>query len=85
MNNAVFEIVDNRLVSTTKAGETVPDDEPVFILRGRDLKALSTIRSYQSTFSPMNDSWKTTQKVLNDFSEFREQNPKKMTEPEDLY
>ena len=84
MNNEAFETVDGWLFST-RTNESVPEDEPVFILRGRDLKALSTIRSYQSTFSPMHEHWKATQKVLNDFGEFREQNPEKMSEPEDLY
>lgn len=84
MNNAVFEIVDNKLVSTTK-GMVVPENEPIFVLRARDLKSLSTIRCYQSLFTPTSHDWKVVQEVLDDFSEFRQKFPEKMKEPEDLY
>lgn len=84
MNNEVFEILSDCLVSKTK-GETVPEDEPVFVLRARDSKALSTIRCYQSLFTPTSHDWKTVQAVLDDFSEFRQKFPEEMSEPEDLY
>lgn len=84
MNNRVFKIVDGDLVSKTDDVE-VPEGEPVFILRARDLKVLSTIRCYQSLFAPTSDNWKVIQEVLDDFNEFRQKFPERMKEPEDLY
>jgi hypothetical protein len=43
--NEMFHIEGERLVKTSN-GEAIPDDEPVFILRGRDCLASWTIRRY---------------------------------------
>ncbi len=84
MNNTVFEIIENRLVSKTH-DEAVPENEPIFVLRARDSKALGTIRCYQSLFTPTSRNWKIIQKILEDFSEFRQKFPEEMKKPEELY
>ncbi len=84
MNNDAFEIVDNRLIST-RNGVIVPNDEPIFILRARDSKALSVIRVYQSIFSPTTKNWKLAQKIFDDFDDFRNRFPRKIMEPNELY
>lgn len=43
--NSMFHIENNRLIKTTN-GQAVPEDEPLFILRGRDALAQCAIRSY---------------------------------------
>jgi hypothetical protein len=40
-----FEIKDNRLVKKSN-GEAIPDDEPTFILRGRDELAVPLLKVY---------------------------------------
>ena len=85
MNNRVFEIIHNSLVLKRTTVEVVPEDEPVFILRARDCKALGTIRCYQSIFAPTSEQWKVCQAVVDDFTKFREENPDKMGEPDECY
>lgn len=85
MNNRVFEIIHDTLVLRRDVVETVPSDEPVFVLRSRDCKALATIRAYQSNFSPTSEHWKIIQAVINDFTKFRNENPDKMGEPKECY
>lgn len=43
--NEMFHIANGRLVKTSN-DEPVPDDEPVFILRGRDACACAALTSY---------------------------------------
>jgi hypothetical protein len=45
MNDTKFEIKDNRLVKKSN-GEAIPDDEPTFILRGRDNLAIPLLKIY---------------------------------------
>lgn len=84
LNNRIFTIDDDRLKLAT-LNVSVPEDEPVFILRARDGFALSTIRSYQSTMSPTSDEWKVIQDVIDDFVKFKDENPYKMRRPSEVY
>ena len=84
INNRVFHIVGKGLV-LSKNNEFVSQDEPVFILRARDKKALGTIRCYQALFAPSSEHWKTIQAVIDDFTKFREENPARMGHPEEVY
>ncbi len=45
--NEMFHIDGERLVKTSN-GQPIPDDEPVFILRGRDAVAADAIEYYSS-------------------------------------
>ena len=88
MNNRIFEIDDNQLwITKPGIGNSilVPENEPVFILRARDKKALSTIRAYQSIFAPTSEHWKVIQNVIDDFTKFREENPILMGAPSGCY
>lgn len=84
MNNRVFRIIGTSLL-LTKNNELIPEDEPVFILRARDNKALGTIRAYQSIFAPTSEHWKVIQNVIDDFTKFRQENQEGMAEPSEVY
>lgn len=84
MNNRVFCIDDNRL-KLISLKITIPEDEPVFILRARDKQALSTIRVYQSTFAPTSEHWGVIQNVIEDFTEFRQKNSVLMGDSPEVY
>lgn len=43
--NEMFHIEDEQLVKTSN-GQPVPEDEPIFILRGRDALSYDTILAY---------------------------------------
>jgi hypothetical protein len=43
--NDMFHIEGERLIKTSN-GQAVPEDEPIFILRGRDALAFDTIMAY---------------------------------------
>ena len=84
MNNRVF-ISDHDHLRLKLTMQIVPEDEPVFILRACDTQALSTIRVYQSTMPPKSEGWKVIQAVIDDFTEFKNENPEKMGSPEKVY
>ena len=87
MNNRVFEIDSeihrNLIVKST--GKIVSENEPVYVLRACDNKALATIRVSQSNFAPTSKHWKIIQDVIDDFTKFRKENPELMKEPEECY
>lgn len=85
MNNRIFIIANGLMLTLKKTGEEVPKNEPVFILRARDCKALGTIRVYQSLFPPTSEHWKTIQAVIDDFMKYRKKNYNKMGDPEKVY
>lgn len=85
MNNQIFGINENFELELVHNNEQISKDEPVFVLRARDCKALATIRAYQSNFSPTSEQWKVVQQVIDDFTKFREENPELMGEPEECY
>jgi len=84
MNNRVFHIIGNGLV-LSKNNAFIPDKVPVFILRACDTQALSTIRVYQSTMPPTSEGWKIIQNVIDDFTKFKQENPKLMGKPNEVY
>ena len=85
MNNRVFEINESHELVLRKNGEKIPFDEPIFILRARDMQALSTIRVYQSTMSPTSEGWKIIQVVIEDFTKFKQENLELMGIPSEVY
>ena len=84
MNNRVFRIQEDDLV-LRRTGVAVSEDEPVFILRACSDKALGTLRVHQSLFAPTSEHWKVIQAVMDDFTEFKKNNPEKMGNPEEVY
>lgn len=85
MNNRVFYIGLDGLLTLTRTTKTISEDEPVFILRARDRQALSTIRVYQSTMPPTSEGWKIIQAVIDDFVKFKQENGILMGTPSDVY
>ena len=84
MNNAKFEIKNGQLVFRS-TGEAIPEDEPVFVLRGCDKTALGMLKIYQSSMRPVTDNWKGVQKVMDDFTKFRQENRIRMKPPDEAY
>lgn len=84
MNNGKFTIRDDQLTFMDTGG-VIPEDEPVFILRGCDRQALSVLRVYQSKMRPTSKDWKGLQAVINAFSLFRASQPQLMKQPAEAY
>ncbi len=84
MNNQKFEIKDGQIVFRS-TGEAIPEDEPVFVLRGIDETALSILRVYQSSMRPVSANFKGVQSVIDDFEQFRGLNRLRMLPPDEAY
>lgn len=44
--NDMFHIDGEQLIKTSN-GQSIPDDEPIFILRGRDMLSIATLTLYR--------------------------------------
>lgn len=67
------------------SNEVIPEDEPIFILRGCDRQALSILRVYQAKMRPTDNCWKGLQAVIEEFTFFRYNNQSKMKQPSEAY
>ena len=72
-------IMDGQLVKRSNQ-VPVPDDEPVFILRAKDRKALAAVLAYHMILHNLDQKEEVT-KSVNDFRAFQEKNPERMGEP----
>jgi hypothetical protein len=67
-------------------GETIPDDEPVFIFRARDLLALPALRKYHEDLLKEDRVSHEHVRAVNTrivhFLEFRQQHPERMKYPD---
>jgi hypothetical protein len=70
---------DGRLVKKS-TGRPIPDDEPLFILRGKDRNALPTLMAYAFLCSDLEHRELVMKSVL-DFKSFAVDNPDIMKEP----
>jgi len=79
MHERKYKIMDGRLV---KRDNEVPisDDEPLFIFRAKDRKALAALVAYNMILDNLEQKAEVT-KSINDFRRFQEQYPEKMREP----
>jgi hypothetical protein len=75
-----YSIVSGRLVNAATLN-AIPDDEPLFILRGRDLHALDTLWPYLDACppGPHRDAIRTS---IARFERFARDNPDRMKEPD---
>lgn len=80
MHERKFEIRNNRLVKRSNQ-VPVPDDEPLFVFRAKDRKALCALVAYNMVLDKLEQK-EAAQKSINDFREFQERNPDKMNEPD---
>jgi len=85
MKNNIFEIDTNCRLVVKETHEIVPLDEPVFILRAKDKKALAAIVAYRSSFNPFSQEERQIQKIINEFREFKQENADLMQDPETAY
>jgi len=80
MHERKYKILENRLVRRSDS-VPVPDDEPLFILRAQDRNALATLMTYVSICVNL-EHRRNVMKTVNDFTNFRNNNPEKMKEPD---
>lgn len=79
MHERKYKILNGQLVK--RLGEKpIPDNEPLFILRAKDRKALATLVAYNMILDNLDQKAEVT-KSINDFRAFQEQNPEKIKEP----
>jgi len=79
MHERKYEIKDNRIVKRSNQ-VPIPDEEPLFIFRAKDRKALAALLAYSMILDDLAQK-EAVMKSVNDFREFQEQNPDKMAEP----
>jgi hypothetical protein len=80
LNDPKYIIADNRLVNRF-TGAPIPDDEPVFIVRGKDIFAAEMLLHYAKTV----DDGKHQGAILgrlSDFLEFARKHPERMQRPD---
>jgi len=78
-----FHVEGDQIIKTHN-GEPIPDDEPVFIIRGRDKLAVTTLLLYKaiSEADGCNDwHFDLLNEEIKDFKKFREEHPERMKQP----
>ncbi len=79
MHERKYTIKDNKLVK--RIGESpIPDDEPLFIFRAKDRKALAALVAYNMIIDNLEQK-EAVMKTIKDFREFQEKHPELMVEP----
>lgn len=76
--------IENEQIIKTSNGETIPDDEPLFLLRGRDYLAMALLKEYEKLC--IADGCTKYQvellsKGMLDFWNFRLAHPERMKQP----
>lgn len=75
-----YIIIDGALANAATR-EFIPDDEPIFIMRGKDIHATETIIRYACLCGDSKHAGAVNHRV-NDFIAFRQANPDRMGEPD---
>lgn len=79
MHERKYKIMNGQIVK--RVGEKpIPDDEPLFIFRAKDRKALAALVAYNLILDSLEQKYEVT-KSINDFRAFMEKNPERMGEP----
>lgn len=76
-----YEAKNNRIYNRA-SGEVIPDDEPIFILRARDLYSQNAIQHYLEVISSGTDHEKAVENRLLDFQRFSKVHPERMKYPD---
>jgi hypothetical protein len=82
--NDMFHVDSEGFLVKTSNGQRVPEDEPVFILRGRDTLSLVAIESYIGEMEEMGcdrDRINDVRTVAKDFLNFTVLHPERMKQP----
>ena len=75
-----YKIVGDNLVNRT-SDEVIPDDEPVFIFRARDVHAVSVLVHYWAIIGDEKHQ-KAVYDRVRDFRKFLHDHPERMKEPD---
>lgn len=76
--------IDGEQIIKTSNGDSIPTDEPLFLLRGRDRLALPLLRLYEvlSEVDGCNDYHMNGLRTrIGDFAQFRRDNRERMKQP----
>ena len=79
-----YGINDEGKICNIATGEAIPDDEPVFILRAKDVTAEQTL-SYYLTMTSTEEHKQAIKHRIDDFKVFRIGNPDRMKAPDTVY
>ncbi len=79
MHERKYMIKDNRLVKRSNQ-VPIPENEPLFIFRAKDLKALPVLVAYSMIVDSL-DQKESIQRSVEDFRRFMAENPDKIGEP----
>lgn len=74
-----YKIKDNQLVKRSNE-VPIPPDEPLFIFRAKDRKALPALVAYNMILDNLEQK-EAVSKSINDFCVFQAEHPEKMAEP----
>ena len=77
-----YKILDGKIVNR-KSGKEVPEDEPLFIFRAQDKKALAALVAYSLVVDKL-EHRAQIQKDIEDFRAFQEKHPERMKEPDSI-
>ncbi len=75
-----YKAVGGKIVNR-KSGEAIPDNEPVFILRAKDMRALTTLNYYMAACKDEGHRG-AIQGRIREFEAFAEENPELIHEPD---
>lgn len=75
-----YDFQDGQVINRA-SGEVIPADEPVFILRGRDIHAVATLNDYWLRVGAGEHGDAVNARIVQ-FNEFAEQHPDRMKEPD---
>lgn len=80
MHERKYKIKDGKIVKRLEEHKAIPDDEPIFIFRAKDRKALPALVAYHMVLDTLEQK-ESVKKSINDFRAFMENNPEIMNEP----
>jgi len=79
MHERKYTIKDGKIVKKSNL-VPIPDNEPLFIFRAKDRKALAALVAYHMILDNL-DQMEEVRKSITDFRRFQEEHPEKMGEP----
>ncbi len=75
-----YDVRDGRIVER-QTGDPIPDDEPVFIFRGKDSRALTALTAYYAAITDQGHA-KAVAARIEEFKAFARAHPRRMKEPD---
>ena len=75
-----FDAVDGRLVNRA-TGVAIPSDEPVFVLRAKDMYAIEALRAYLRECTDIRHCEAIARRI-DQFERFADQHPTRMKSPD---